>query len=152
MTAEHNRRAENAIAIGKIAEVNDAGGRVRVSISGRVTGELQYPAVIGRNFIASFPERVGTQVVTVSPSGDPANAAVVGRLYSNATPRPSADPDLDIVSFNDGSVVSYHSGSGVMTIKAATKLHIIADVEVEGSINATGQIIDAGGNTNHHSH
>lgn len=56
--------------------------------------------------------------------------------------------------------VTRHPEDGYVTIESESDLTIIApagvnvvgDVRVEGNITASGKIIDATGNTNHHSH
>lgn len=149
--SDQARRVENMLSVGTIAEVDDAGGRLRLSISGRLTNWIPYPATVGRNCTVWQPARVGTQVLAACPSGDPANAVVAQMLYSNSVPRPEQSSNIDVIKFNDGTTVQYDSGAGILTI-IAPKVVIKGDVEVDGAITATGSIIDSGGNTNHHSH
>ena len=146
-----NRRTENLLAVGTVASTDDAGQGLRLRLSGRLTGTVQYPGLVRRNFTAWFPMREGAQVLAACPSGDPNNAVIVQTLYTSGIARPASDSNTDIVKWNDGAEVSYNSGSGVMTLKAA-RIKIIGDVEIEGNLIATGSIIDSGGNTNHHSH
>jgi hypothetical protein len=55
-----------------------------------------------------------------------------------------------IIQHSPGIHILIHP-AGNMEIKTST-LAIIANVDVTGNITATGTIIDASGNTNHHSH
>jgi phage baseplate assembly protein V len=106
----------------------------------------------------------------------------LGGVYSTAEPPPVVDEDTDYVRFSDGTVVTYDRAAHVMaldcvgatTLKCAKNLSIEAgepvvvkapavtldaaqttlkgDLQVNGSINATGTVMDVGGNSNHHSH
>lgn len=57
-------------------------------------------------------------------------------------------------------VITQHPEDGYVTIESEGDITIIAlagvkivgDVQVQGNITASGKIIDATGNTNHHSH
>jgi phage baseplate assembly protein V len=109
-TADLNRRIESIIRLGTIAEVDHAARKLRVKTGDLLTDWLPWPAEVGRNFIRWRPLRPGTQVILSSPSGDPAQATVIGMLYTQALPSPSTDPDLDLIQFDDGSLVEYHSG------------------------------------------
>jgi|GEM_PF-1061817 len=135
------RRLENLLCLGTIAEVDHSHARVKLDIAGRTTGWLPYSAEIGANFRRWRPLRVGTQVLAGCPSGDPANAVIVQILYTDALPSPSTRGDLDIVQFDDGTVVSYDSGAKLLTAETPGDLAVTAG----GNITA-----DAGGNVSAH--
>jgi phage baseplate assembly protein V len=164
------RRLHNLVSIGTVAEVDHAGGRLRATIAGRLTGRLPIPALVGRNFRAHVPMREGTQVLVAAPSGNPANGVVAGVLYTDALPPPERDPNVDVVLFDNGARLAHDiaaqtlsfdlpAGGTIRLSVGATSIvitdagvTIAGNVTVAGSIDASGAILDAGGNTNHHSH
>jgi phage baseplate assembly protein V len=114
-TADLNRRIESLIRLGTIAQVDHAARKLRVQTGGLLTGWLPWPAEVGRNYRRWRPLRTGTQVVLACPSGDPAQAVVVQILYTDLVNSPSTDPDLDVIQFDDGTVIQYDSGSSHLT-------------------------------------
>ncbi len=113
---------------------------------------------------------------------DGVGGVYLGGIYSTAEPPPVVDEATDYVRFSDGTVSTYDRAAGVMTldcvgtllVKCGQNITVEAgepvivkapsatldvpqvtlngDLQVNGSINATGAIMDAGGNSNHHSH
>lgn len=168
--SELGRRLHNLVGLGTIAEADHAGGRLRAAIAGRLTGWLPVPALIGRNFRAWIPVRVGAQVAVAAPSGDPANGVVAATLYKADQPPPDTSPDHDVIAFDDGTRLTYDSaahrldlavtGGGELRLSVGgTVLSITAEgvtitgpFDVAGSIHASGSILDEGGNTAHHGH
>lgn len=204
------RRFENANCYGTIAEVDHAGGRVRVKINERLSGWLPHPQVIGNNFRAFIPLRVGTQVLVASPSGDPANGVITQILNSDALPPPGDSGDVDRIVFGDGTTLEYASAGHALTLDVmaagtatvrvgaarffvdndgitlavgsselkitptgifqaastigmtvkdgmgkatlAGNFEMVGHLGVTGDVNATGTVMDAGGNSSHHSH
>jgi phage baseplate assembly protein V len=127
-----------------------------------------------------MPE-LGEQVAVLLDA-DGVSGVYLGGIYSTAEPPPVVDEDTDYVRFSDGTVSTYDRAAGVMTldcvgallVKCGRNITIEAgepvvvkapsatldtpqvtlngDLQVNGNINATGSIIDAGGNSNHHNH
>ncbi|MBF0374301.1 MAG: phage baseplate assembly protein V [Alphaproteobacteria bacterium] len=124
--SEMSRRLQNLVNLGTIAEVDHSSARVRVDINGRLTGWLPTPAAIGQNYRRWSPLRVGTQVLLVSPSGDPANAIIAQILYSDALPPPAATGEVDIIQFDDGTMVKYDAAAKRLELFSAGDIHIRA--------------------------
>ncbi|WP_433886056.1 phage baseplate assembly protein V [Pseudomonas vranovensis] len=127
-----------------------------------------------------MPE-IGEQVAVLLDE-DGVGGVYLGGIYSTAEPPPVVDEDTDYVRYSDGTVVSYDRAAGVMmldsvgtlllkcvrnitiqsgepvVVKAPSANLVIPQVtldgnlQVNGNVNATGTIMDAGGNSNHHSH
>lgn len=98
----------------------------------------------------------------------------LGGVYSSAEPPPAVDADTDLVRFSDGTQVAYDRAAsklqvlfvGVVDIEAAAVVTLKApavaldtplttikgDLQVDGNVNAGGTVMDAGGNSNHHTH
>lgn len=127
-----------------------------------------------------MPE-LGEQVAVLLDA-DGVGGVYLGGVYSAAEPPPVVDMDTDFVRFSDGTVSTYDRVAGVMTldcvgalvvrcgrginvdagevvvVKAALvtldiqQVTLNGDLLVNGNIVATGSIIDANGNSNHHTH
>lgn len=127
-----------------------------------------------------MPE-LGEQVAVLLDA-DGVGGVVLGGIYSTVEPPPVIDDSTDYVRFKDGTVFTYNQktsemsldcvgamllkcGRGV-TVEAAEAVIVKAqsaildipqvtlngDLQVNGNINAAGKILDAGGNSNHHTH
>ncbi len=118
-----------------------------------------------------MPE-LGEQVALLLDA-DGVRGTYLGGVYSTSAPPPVTDPDTDYMRFSDGTEVSYNRESGTLSVKCVGQVDIRSragvtvtaptlaieatssiqgDLVVEGSIQATGTIMDVGGNSNHHSH
>lgn len=127
-----------------------------------------------------MPE-IGEQVAVLL-DGDGVGGVCLGGIYSTAEPPPVVDQDTDYVRYSDGTVVSYDRVAGVMTLDSVGELKVKCsrnitleaglpvtvkapaatleipqvtlkgNLQVDGNIAATGTVLDAGGNSNHHSH
>lgn len=146
--AELERLLNNLILIGTISEVDHPARKLRVKAGDLHTAWLDWPAEIGRNFVAWRPLRVGTQVILASPGGDTTQAKVVGVLYTNNIDAPSPDPEIDLVQFEDGNLVKHDRSSGQITIIAH------GDVVVEqGNIKVpNGDVVASGVSLVNHVH
>ncbi|MDD0973797.1 phage baseplate assembly protein V [Pseudomonas fontis] len=120
--------------------------------------------------------------VAVLLDEDGVGGVYLGGIYSTAEPPPVVDENTDYVRYSDGTVVSYDRAAGVMTldnvgallVKCARNVTVESgepvvvkapaanlviplvtldgNLQVNGNINATGTIMDTGGNSNHHTH
>lgn len=120
--------------------------------------------------------------VAVLLDADGVGGVYLGGVYSTAEPPPVIDEETDYVRFSDGTVSMYDRAAGVMTLdcvgalllKCARNITVESgepvvvkapsatldvpqvalngNLQVNGNINATGMIVDVGGNSNHHSH
>jgi phage baseplate assembly protein V len=127
-----------------------------------------------------MPE-IGEQVAVLLDA-DGVGGVYLGGIYSTAEPPPVVDEDTEYVRYSDGTVVMYDRAARVMKlecvgmlmvkckgnitieanepllVKAPTimfevpQLTLKGNLQVKGDIEASGTVIDAGGNSNHHSH
>jgi phage baseplate assembly protein V len=146
-TADLNRRIESLIRLGTIDQVDHAARKLRVKTGGLLTGWLPWPAEVGRNYRRWRPLRTGTQVVLACPSGDPAQAVIIQILYTSALDAPSTSPDIDLIKFDDGTVIQYDSSShhltadcvGNVTVKTPTLVTIDSpQTTVKGKLTVEG--------------
>lgn len=127
-----------------------------------------------------MPE-LGEQVAVLLDA-DGVGGVYLGGIYSTAEPPPVVDEDTDYVRYSDGTVVAYDRVAGVMTLEcvgevvlkcggditieatglvllrahSATleipQINVNGDLRIKGDVYASGTILDAGGNSNHHQH
>jgi phage baseplate assembly protein V len=127
-----------------------------------------------------MPE-LGEQVAVLLDA-DGVGGVYLGGIYSTAEPPPVVDEDTDYVRFSDGTVSTYDRAAGVMsldcvgallvkcgrniTVEAGEPVVVKApsatldipqvtlngNLQVNGDIEATGTVMDEGGNSSHHSH
>ncbi|EPJ56351.1 MAG: hypothetical protein OFPI_00180 [Osedax symbiont Rs2] len=132
-TADLARLIENLIRIGTIAVVDHGARKLKVKSGNLLTNWLDWPADIGRNYKRWRPLRLGTQVILTCPAGDPAQAMIIGMLYSNGRESPSIDPNIDLIAFDDGSYLEHHQGNKTL------KLHSAGDLTISAAGNITIQ-------------
>ncbi len=136
--SELERQLHNLLRLGTVAKVDHSKRLIKVQTGELLTGWLDWPTETGRNYRRWRPLRLNSQVLIACPSGDPAQAQIIGMLYSNAAPAPSDDPELDLVEFDDGSKVEYHIGNkqmkvysaGDISLHSAGHLYLRADKDV----------------------
>lgn len=153
-TADINRRIENLIRLGTIAEVDHAARKIRVNSGALTTDWLPWPADVGRNYIRWRPLRVGTQVIIACISGDPAQAQIIGTLYTETLTSPSTDPDVDRIEFDDGTALQYNSDThqllidcvGPVLVKSPNNVTLdTPQTNVKGKLDVDGLLTYKGG-------
>ncbi|RRV28592.1 phage baseplate assembly protein V [Pseudomonas sp. o96-267] len=127
-----------------------------------------------------LPE-MGEQVAVLLDA-DGVGGVYLGGVYSTAEPPPVVDQNTNYVRFSDGTVVTYDRAAhvlavdcvGATTLKCgqglsvetgaavvvkapevildASQTTLLGNLQVNGNVNASGTIMDAGGNSNHHTH
>lgn len=127
-----------------------------------------------------MPE-LGEQVAVLLDA-DGVGGVCLGGIYSTAEPPPVVDEDTDCVRFSDGTISTYDRAAGVMTLDCVGALlvkcgrnitieageplvvkapsatlnipmvNLNGNLQVNGNIDATGTIMDVGGNSKNHTH
>ena len=117
----------NLIRIGQVAEVDLSNAFVRVQCGENLSSWIPMPASVGKNFIAWTPMRIGQTVTLACPSGDLAQARIIGTGYTvDDVPAPSDNADIDLIKFNDGTFIEYDSAAKKMTLSSVGDIDIIA--------------------------
>lgn len=129
-TADLNRRIENLLRIGTIAEADFAAKQIRVQSGELLTNWLPWPCEIGRNFTRWRPLRVGTQVILGSVSGEPEQAVILGMLYSQSLTSPSDDENVDLIQFDDGSYVKHNASDNTTHLHSIGQLSLSSDAPI----------------------
>jgi phage baseplate assembly protein V len=154
---------KNLVRVGRVSSINSANATVRVVFEDRENMVSYDLPVIVRQSMSNkeywMPD-VGEQVLCLFLPNGNAQGFCLGSFYSDEDQPPVDDPNKWHVRFEDGTSIEYDRDSHTLTADVKGAVNIIAtegvtitgNLQVNGSINATGSIIDVGGNTNHHSH
>jgi len=162
---------------GEVSALDYPGCRIRVRLDDRDGVQSYWLNVPQRNTQGTqrrplLPE-LGEQVAVLLDA-DGVGGVYLGGIYSTAEPPPIMDEDTDFVRFRDGTTASYNLSTGLLAVACVGAINIEAaqpvtvkapavtldtpqttlegDLQVNGNVNATGTVMDAGGNSNHHSH
>ncbi|MFQ1050827.1 phage baseplate assembly protein V [Avibacterium paragallinarum] len=116
MSAETNRRIENLIRYGVIAEVDCAARRVRVQSGEILTDWLPWCAFRAGTTKIWSPVTVGEQCVIFAPSGELSTGFVLAGIYCLEFDTPSNSPDKHVIEFADGAKIEYNQASSALKI------------------------------------
>jgi len=155
LLAELDRKAEQAVRIGRVAALDAGAARVRVAIGDLTTAWLPWLAArAGADRAWSAPEP-GEQVVVLTPAGRGEQAVVLAGLYADAHPAPADAATVHRMVYADGAVIEYdraaHAlrallpGGGTARIEAPGGVTIVGDLTVAGRIDAAGDVTAGGG-------
>ena len=150
------------LRLGTIASVDHANATCTVESGDIVTGELPWVAQRAGGSRCWSPPTVGEQCLLLAPEGDIENGLVILGLYSDACPPPSSDPNVTLMEFPDGAVLSYdhaaHSLSAILPeggtamIDAPGGVTINGDVTVNGTVTASIDVLGGGKSLKSHKH
>lgn len=158
MTADLNRRIENIIRFGTIAEVDFANAKAKVKSGGILTDWLPWLTVRAGNVRTWCPPSVGEQCVILAASGELTTAVILVGLYTQNAP--SHTPEETLIDFPDGARVVYNHSTGALTvtgiqtatIQATTsitldtpQINMTGNLQVNGNINASGDHVSITG-------
>ena len=137
-----NRRVENLLCIGVISENDHHNNLCKATIGDISTNWLSVPQAVGHNYTQNNPIRIGTQVLLASISGDLSQAVIIAMLPSEQLHPPSAEHHLDVIKFNDGTVIKYDSEKKQLDINAVNKINVTcknAVITATENIDATAE-------------
>lgn len=150
-TADTNRRIENLLRLGTIAEVDFAAKQIRVQSGELLTNWLPWPCEIGRNFTRWRPLRVGAQVILGCVSGEPEQAVILGMLYSSALDAPSTNEAIDLIQFDDSSYINHNSSDNTTHLHSIGQLSLSSDAPITITttqpISVNGENVDITGSS-----
>ncbi len=142
--ADSQNRAEQILRLGTIAKIDNANRLVRIQSAELLSAWIPWIGRVGNNYIAWTPPRIGTQVLTASPSGDFSQAIIVQVLYTDSLNSPSTDAGTDIIQFNDGTIIKKSADS--LTIDTPCAVNIKSGGEMNltagGNMKLTAPKID----------
>lgn len=137
--------AAGQVRVGTVASVNPNNATIKVTLQpdGEQTGWV--PALtmaIGSGWGAVWMPAEGDQVVLVPHDGSAENLICIGCLYSTAQLPPAAPAGELWLVHKDGATLKLHAG-GSVEIDASGGLTINGNVQVNGGIKSTGDMIAA---------
>ena len=150
MSAEINRRIDNLIRFGTIAEVDYATARARVKSGQILTDFLPFITLRAGTTKTWSPPTVGEQCVILASSGELTTACILVGLYTQNSP--SNSPDVHVIEFEDGAKIEYNQSTGALVvagiktaaITAANQIDIdCPTVNIKGNVNIMGAITTA---------
>jgi phage baseplate assembly protein V len=155
-----SRLIENLIRLGTVAEVDHGSlpdkrpARVRVQSGDLLTGWLPWAALRAGTTRDWDPPTVGEQVLVFSPSGQTAQGIAITGLFSALIPANGDRAGLHRRTYPDGAVVEYDSVAHQLlaTLPAGGRVEIVApggfkllgDVDIEGLVTVTRDVVAAG--------
>ncbi|MCF6432911.1 phage baseplate assembly protein V [Leisingera sp. MMG026] len=118
--AEADRRIENTLLTGKVIEVDAASGKARVDFGGELETQLiPWMAQRAAENHSWWPLQIGEWVMVGAPSGDLAQAVILGAIPTGTNP-PHGAADTFRLSFAGGSYIEFAGGN--ITIHATGDL------------------------------
>ncbi|WP_439257128.1 phage baseplate assembly protein V [Lonepinella sp. BR2271] len=153
MTAELNRRIDNIIRFGTIADVNHAERRVKVLSGGIKTDWLPWLEWRAGTTRSWSPPTVNEQCVILAASGELTMAVVLTGIYTLNHNNPSQSTDEHVIEFADGARMVYNQANsdltvtGISTAAIQASSQIVLDtptVKCTGNVNVSGQITSGG--------
>lgn len=161
-TQDPEQQVGEAIQYGVIASVDYANATCTVTLGDLTTGELPWVAQRAGAARIWSPPSVEEQCVVLAPEGDLENGLVVVGLYSDANPPPSNDPDVIQISMPDGASFSYNHAThalaitlpagGTMTVDAPGGTSWTGNIDVEGKLTASDDVVGGGKSLKSHKH
>lgn len=150
---------------GTVVSVDLDAGTARVQFSDDLTtGDIPWLCGRAGKTRVWSPPSVGEQVAVLCPEADTARGILIGSLSSDAHPHAAQDGSTRI-DFEDGSWFGYDPGSGDLTGVVVGKVTITAaglrlvgpvaiegDVDLQGTMIATGDVVAAGKSLKTHTH
>ena len=147
MSADNNRRIENLIRFGTIAEVDLSAAKAKVQSGGILTDFLPFLTLRTGSTVTWSPPTVGEQCVILAMSGELTTACVLVGMYTQNAPSNSADEH--VIKFADGAVIKYNQVSGELSVTGIKSAQITAAqvinidcpiVNIKGNVNIQGAI------------
>ncbi len=136
---------------GVVTSVDPSAHAVRVTIQpeGLETGWIPDGAVAAGGLKMVCPSEIGTQVLVVPVEGDAEHPVVVGRLF-DATAMPPQSPFTQ-THVQPGELALFGS-DGTCLHFTRGRLCLKGNLEVDGAIQATGDVVGAGISLQSHRH
>ncbi|MEH8027353.1 phage baseplate assembly protein V [Gallibacterium anatis] len=130
MSAENNRRIENLIRYGVIAEVDCAARRARVQSGEILTDWLPWCAFRAGTTKIWSPVTVGEQCVILAPSGELSTGFILSGIYRLEFDTPSNSPDEHVIEFADGARIEYNQASSALKISGINTALVQASTSI----------------------
>lgn len=173
MSAEHNRRIENIVRFGVIAEVDHAARRAKAKSGNILTDWLPWCAFRAGTTKIWSPVTVGEQCLILAPSGELTTAAILPGFYTLDFDTPSHSPDDHVIVFADGAKIDYNQATSALkitgistafiqaetsvtldtpTVKCTQNLQVAGNIQAQGNIQSAADVSASGISLTSHTH
>ena len=149
MSAEFNRRLDNLIRFGTIAEVDYAAAKARVKSGQILTVFLPFLTFRAGQTKTWSPPTVGEQCIILAAGGEFTTACVLVGLYTQNAP--SHSPDVHVFEFEDGARIEYNHATGTLNVTGmklinidCPQINIKGNIQIDGSVTSTGDMVAGG--------
>jgi len=176
--AEQRRQQGNLIRLGTVAELDLGVARCRIRTGEITTDWIPWLVPRAGSTMEWSAPSIGEQGLVVCQDGDTAAAVFLRGLYSDALPAPASAAGMHLIRFHDGTQIQYdasahaltaalceggtatltadsgvtvNAGGGV-TINASSGTTINGDVQVNGKLVASDDVLAAGISLKSHVH
>jgi len=122
------RRFEAMIKYGEVAEVKK--GYVKVRHGKLLTTWLQYFVPFAGATTMHRQPSIGEKCIVLSPSGELTNGCVLTGLHSDLWPAPPGGEEETAIQFGDGTLSTYHHGSGQFSFTGSKNIIIEASEKI----------------------
>lgn len=157
-TADLARRLDNIVRFGVIDQTDfttdPVQPRVRVKTGDILTAWIPISAARANSDAEHDPVQKGEHVILLAPSGELAQAVVVGKLFSTDYPSPDLNPDNHRRKYRDGAVIEYNSkthhlnavlpAGGTVNLTADGGITINGDTTINGATTFNGDTTHLG--------
>lgn len=149
--AELERRLDNLLRVGTVADADYAAARVRVRSGDLLTGWIPWLTRRASVDIDWWAPEVGEQVLLISPCGDPAQAVCLPAIYQAAHPAPESAATVRSVRIADGMRVSYDRQKSHLTVycPGTAQVSIVGDATLQvggqAAVAASGAVTISSG-------
>ena len=149
--AELERRLDNLMRVGTVAETDYAAARVRVRSGDLLTGWIPWLTRRAARDIDWWAPEIGEQVLLLAPCGDPAQAVCLPAVYQAAHPAPEAAPTVRTIRFADGMRISYDRQQSLLTVDCpgTATVSVAGDVAIQvggqAAVAASGAVTISSG-------
>lgn len=130
-TAEGDRRIENTLQMGEVVAVDTTAGTARVRLGDLTTHQIPWMTQKAAGDHAWWPLQEGEWVMVGAPSGDMAQAVILGAVPTGKNP-PHGGAGIWRLSFEDGSFIEFDNGevninaTGDINFTAAGRFNVTA--------------------------
>jgi len=160
--ADTQRLIGDVVRSGTIESVDLAGATCRVRVGDLVTGDVPWLAMRSGKSASWSPPSIGEQGLLICAEGDTEAGIFLPGLFSNAAPAPSTSASLHLFRFEDGAELSYDHEAHALrvilpagataAIEAPGGVTIRGDVQIEGKLTASDDVIGGGKSLKSHRH
>ena len=168
--AEQRRQQGNLIRLGTVAELDLGAARCRIRTGEITTDWIPWLVPRAGSTMEWSAPSIGEQGLVVCQGGDTAAAVFVRGLYSDALPAPASAAGMHLIRFQDGTKIQYDASAhaltaalceggtatltadGGVTVNAGGGVTINGDVEVNGKLIASDDVLAGSISLKGHAH